>query len=248
MHRSAAALVCALALVGCETEAEQAKEKAAAISKKASDAADATKKLADDASQAGKDAADATKDAYDATKRTKDKVVASGKDAAEKSKALYDSAAKAWADIPGTGELSETAKGWLAAATDEQTIETVVREGKQIAPVAVEIGKSFAEAVDSETAIEPIYQKVEPGKTAEVDAAIADMPRTEVVDGLTLGFKQLDETSNAKKVKERGYLVTWRDGDHLYGFVYRSKRTIDIEKLVADAPRLLKLARGAVAE
>ena len=123
-----------------------------------------------------------------------------------------------------------------------------MREGKQIAPVAVEIAQSVSSAIDSDTAIEPIYQKIEDGKSAEVDAAISDMPRTEVVDGLTIGFKQLDETSNEKTVKERGYLVTWRDGDHLYGFVYHSKRTIDVDKLVSDAPRLLKLARAAVAE
>ena len=237
--RRAALLLCVLALAACETEG--AEEKVAAIGKQASDAADKTKKFADDATQAGKDA-------YDTTKRTTDKVVSTGKDAADKGKALYDSAARAWADIPGTGELSDTAKGWLATATDEATIEVVVREGKQVAPVAMEIAESVSGAIDSDTAIEPIYQVVEEGQTEEVDAAIADMPRTEVVDGLTLGFKQIDETSNAKSVKERGYLVTWRDGDHLYGFVYRSKRTIDIDKLVADAPRLLKLARAAVAE
>ncbi len=72
------------------------------------------------------------------------------------------------------------------------------------------------------------------------------MPRTEVVDGLKIGFKQMDETTNTHQIKERGYLVTWRDGDRLYGFVYRSKRSIDIDKLVADTPRLLRLAKAAV--
>jgi hypothetical protein len=240
MHRTVnAALLCALALGGCETERDQAQEKVDALSKQAVDAADATKKLADDATQAGKDA-------IDTTKRTTDKVVATGKDAADKGKALYDSAAKAWADIPGTGELSDTAKGWLASVTDEATIETVVREGTQIAPVALEIGKSLHDAIDSDTAIEPIFQKIEEGDEDKVDAAISDMPRTEVVDGLKIGFKQLDETTNAHMVKERGYLVTWRDGDRLYGFVYHSKRTIDVDKLVADAPRLLGLAKAAV--
>jgi len=246
MRRTTALLVSALALTACETERQEVEKKAAAIGKQASDAADATKKLAGDASQAGKDALETTKDAIDTTKRTTDKVVASGKEAADKGKALYDSAAQAWADIPGTGELSETAKGWLASATDDATIEAVVREGTQIAPVAIEISKSVSSAIDSDTAIEPIYQKIEAGKAEEVDAAISDMPRTEVVDGLKIGFKQLDETTNDHMVKERGYLVTWRDGDHLYGFVYHSKRTIDVDKLVEDAPRLLKLARAAV--
>lgn len=246
MRRTTHLLAILLAATACETE--EAEQKVAAVKKQASDAAAASKKLAGDASQAGKDAYDSTKQAYDTTKRTTEKVVSAGKDAADKGKEIYDTAARAWADIPGTGHLSETAKGWLATATDEQTIEAVVREGKQIAPVAVEIAQSVSSAIDSDTAIEPIYQKIEDGKTAEVDAAISDMPRTEVVDGLTIGFKQLDETSNEKKVTERGYLVTWRDGDHLYGFVYHSKRTIDVEKLVSDAPRLLALARAAVAE
>ncbi len=166
--------------------------------------------------------------------------------AADKSKALYDSATSAWADIPDTGELSVTARGWLAGATDSGNIEAVIREGTQIAPVAVEIGESLSDAVDSETAIEPIYQKVEPGEAEEVDAAISDMPRTEVVDGLKIGFKRIDETTNTHQLKERGYLVTWRDEDRLYGFVYRSKRTIDLEKLVAEVPRLLRLTRVAV--
>ncbi len=233
-------VVLALVLGGCDEERESAEKKVAAIGDKAVKTADATKKLADDATRAGNDA-------IDTTKRATDTVVKTGKDAADKGKAIYDSAASAWADIPGTGELSDTAKGWLDGATDRGTIEAVVREGTQLAPVALEIGKSLHDAIDSDTAIEPIYQEIEPGEAEEVDAAIEDMPRTEVVDGLTIGFKQLDETTNTHKIKERGYLVTWRDGDRLYGFVYRSKRTIDIDKLVADAPRLLKLTRAAVA-
>lgn len=246
MHRSTAAILCVLALGACETEREDAKEKVAAMSKKASDAADATKKFADDASKAGKTAIDTTKDAIDTTKDATNKVVATGKDAADKGKEWYASAAAAWAGIPGTGEFSETAKAWLAAATDEATIEAVVREGTQVAPVAIEIGRTLHAAIDSDTAIEPIFQKVPEGEAEQVDAAISDMPRTEVVDGLKIGFKQLDETTNTHQIKERGYLVTWRDGDRLYGFVYRSKRSIDIDKLVADTPRLLRLAKAAV--
>jgi hypothetical protein len=37
----------------------------------------------------------------------------------------------------------------------------------------------------------------------------------------------------------------WRQGDHLVGFVYRSRREIDIEKMVAEAPRLVKLVQTA---
>ncbi len=239
MHRSTAAILCVFVLGACETEHNDAKQSVVAMGKKASDAADATKKLAGDASLAGKNAIDTTKDATN-------RVVATGKDAANKGKQWYGSAAAAWAGIPGTGELSETANGWLADATDEETIEAVVREGTQIAPVAVEIGRTLHQAIDSDTAIEPIFQKIPPGEAEQVDAAISDMPRNEVVDGLKIGFKRLDETTNTHQIKERGYLVTWRDGDRLYGFVYRSKRTIDIDKLVADTPRLLRLAKAAV--
>lgn len=238
--RGSSTLLASVLLLGCEAEgAEAAGEKVAALSKQAGEAADATKKMAGDASRAGKGAYDSTKDATG-------KVVSGSKDAADKGKAMYDSAARAWADIPGTGELSETTKAWLADATSEEAIATLIREGEQIAPVAMEIGESVSSAIDSDTVIEPIYQKVEEGAADEVDAAIADMPRTEVVDGLTIGFERLDETSNARMVEERAYLITWRDGDRLYGFVYRSKRTIDVEKLVADTPRLLELARTAV--
>ncbi len=245
MHRRG--LLCVLlTLAGCEGEAEKAKEKVAEVSKKAADAADATKKFADDTAKTTEKVVDSTKKAYDTTKETTDKVVEASKDAAEKGKALYDSASRVWADIPGSGQFSETAKRWLQGATDNASIEAVVREGTQIAPVAVEIGKTLHAAIDSDTAIEPIYQKVAEGEAEQLDAAIEDMPRTEVVDGLKIGFKQLDETTNNHQIKERGYLVTWRDGDYLYGFVYRSKRTIDIDKLVADLPRLLSLTKGVV--
>ncbi|MEM6291739.1 MAG: hypothetical protein AAGA54_10755 [Myxococcota bacterium] len=235
-----------LTLAACDTDTEKAKEKVAEVSKKAADAADATKKFADDTAKTTAKVVDSTKKAYDTTKETTDKVVEAGKGAAEKGKAMYDSASRVWADIPGSGELSDTAKGWLKGATDNASIEAVIREGTQIAPVAVEIGKTLHGAIDSDTAIEPIYQKLEAGEAEQLDAAIDDMPRTEVVEGLKIGFKQLDETTNTHQIKERGYLVTWRDGDHLYGFVYRSKRTIDVDKLVADLPRLLALTKGVV--
>ncbi len=67
-----------------------------------------------------------------------------------------------------------------------------------------------------------------------------------MIEGLTVGFQQLDSQSTDELVKERGYLVTWREGDHLIGFVYRSKRTIDVERLVADMPKLLALTKTAL--
>ncbi len=235
MLRRALPLVLLCVPFACEVERDDAQQRMADVSRKASEAAQATRELADDTAKTTAKVVDATKQAVDTTK-----------DAAGKGKALLDSASALWADIPGTGELSKTAKSWLATASSNGSIEATIHRGQQIAPVALEIGKSVGSAIDSETRVEPIYQAIEDGKQAQLDAAIEDMPRTEVVDGLTLGFKQLDELSNEKTVKERGYLVTWRDGDHLYGFVYRSKRTIDIDKLVTDAPRLLRLTKSVV--
>ena len=67
---------------------------------------------------------------------------------------------------------------------------------------------------------------------AEVDAAIKGMPKTEGVDGMTIGFKDMVDMDGAERKSEAGYLVVWRRGDKLIGFVYRSKMKIDFAKLV----------------
>ena len=189
---------------------------------------------ADEAKQKGKEVVDKGKDAID-----------KGKEVVDKGKDVVDDAKQLWADIPTTGELSDKAKSWMDE--DGGTVGKVISKGVQVAPVALEMGKVLASAVESDRKIEPIYQKIEAGKTEEVDAAIKEMPRTEVIDGLTIGFKQLDETASDKVVKERGYLVTWREGDHLIGFVYRSKSTVDVDKLVEETPRLVGLTKKAIA-
>jgi hypothetical protein len=126
-------------------------------------------------------------------------------------------------------------------------IEAAIAKGKQLGPEALAIGSNLRKAVDSDTSIDPIYQEVQDGgrTAAELDAAIGDMPRTEVIGGVTVGFQQIDELSEHRSLKERGYLVAWRQGDHLVGFVYRSRREIDIDKVVAEAPRLVKLVQAA---
>lgn len=220
---------------GCDSK-EEAVKTVKDVKDQAEQAADATKEVADNTVKGANDAIDVTKKAIDATKAT----------AAQ--------AGKLWADIPGTGQLSETAKGWLKAGTDPETVEAIVAKGVQIAPVAMELGRTLGESVSRESKIEPIYQKIDPetGKPGDssardrIDKAIGDMPRVEVIDGLTIGFKQLDKQAANTLVKERGYLVTWREGDHLIGFVYRSKRTIDLEQLISDMPKLLGLAKSAV--
>jgi hypothetical protein len=194
-----------------------------------------------------------TAEAVDKGKAVADKAVDGTKDAVDASKKAVDASKKAvddvrnlWDDVPTTGELSDTAKGWV----DERggSVGKVIATGEQVAPVALEIGKTLSGAVDSDRKIEPIFQEIEEGKAAEVDEAIAAMPRTEVIDGLTVGFTQLDETSTARMVKERGYLVTWREHNHLIGFVYRSTSTVDIDKLVAETPRLVALTKSVVAD
>lgn len=148
--------------------------------------------------------------------------------------------------VKAAGQLSQQTQDWLRSAGTSETVERMVATGTQIAPIANEIGVVVSETIKTDRAIEPIYQPIEPGQEAKVDRAIRGMPRTEVIDGVTVGFKQLDATDNAEMVKERAYLMMWRDEQRLFGFVYRSKRTIDIDKLVNDAPRLLSLADQAV--
>lgn len=121
-------------------------------------------------------------------------------------------------------------------------IEDVVLRGEQVGGVAEEIGTVWSTAVDSDTTIKPIYQKLDDAEAMKnTDAAIGDMPRREVINGLTVGFKDLTLMESSVRTTESGYLVVWRRDDHLYGFVYRSKRSIDFETLIAETPRLIDL-------
>lgn len=245
---SSLTLALALALPGCDSadDAVQSGEKAAADASKV--AMDASKKAAADAADASKKkAGELADDAVDASKKAAvevaDSAVDASKDAVDATKA---GAAALLDDVRTDGELSDSAKAWLKSqASDDSSIETVLVKGVQLAPVALEATKVLVQATDTETKIEPIFQKVD-GDTSKTDAAIKGMPRVEVIDGLTVGFKQMDSLDASKKVEHRGYLVMWRHEDHLVGFVYRSTRTIDIEKIVAEAPRLVKLTQKAL--
>lgn len=182
-------------------------------------------------------------------------VVAEGVDAAKPvlekgAEAVGDKAKALVEDLPDSGELSERSKGWLETAEDAgEGIEGVITKGTQLAPVAFEIGKVVNESVDKDMAIEPIYQEIGDDKAkAELDEKLAKMPKTQEIDGVKLGFKQLTETSSEKKVTEKAYLVIWRRDDHLVGFIYRTRSEVDIDKLIAETPRLFKLIDGALAE
>ena len=224
-------LVCCFFGAGCEA-GDSAKAKAA------------VDRTIDDASVLAKEGADAT-----------DRAAAAVKEGSK--------TASEWAsDVKqSSGELSATASRWLdeAAAHTEgsgATIESMLASGEQVAPTALEIGKSLASAVERDTVFEPIFQRIEPaeqggkaddlGTSKRADQAIAAMPRVEVIDGLSVGFRDLTSTTASERVSESGYLVIWRKGDYLVGFVYRSRQTIDIKTLIADAPRLIALVKAAL--
>lgn len=221
-----------LSLAACDDTTAKVENAAKTARQSAEDAAKKTTAAIDDAS---KKVDDAKKSAADASKQAGD-LIDSAKNATS----------KAWAGLTDTGELSKSALAWLSSNTEDADIQKVLAKGAQVAPVALEIAKTVNAAVDSETAIEPIYQSLDGRDPAEVDKAISSMARVEVIDGLKVGFDQLSRTDTSVKVDETAYLVTWRREDHLIGFVYRTKRTIDIDMLVKEAPRLIAMTKAAI--
>ena len=209
-----------LLLIGCD--AEQTVE--------------STKRAAEDVTDASRRAADATvegtRQTIDGTRRAMDSVT----EQANRATALYER-------LTDTGELSKSASTWIESRAKEQggTMEQIIVKGTQVAPVALDVGRVLNRAIETDTAIEPIYQRISDGPS--VDQAIGDMPRVEVIEGLTVGIRQLDTLDTEQAVKERAYLVTWRQDDHLVGFVYRSTRTIDIDRLVNELPPLVRATR-----
>jgi hypothetical protein len=163
-------------------------------------------------------------------------------------------AAREWASGLGLGELSESAKTWLrrGASASASGIEAVLQKGEQVVPVALEIHRALSAAIDTDTAIEPIYQEVAGGpnelalRRAEADAAIRGMTRVEPIEGVQVGFKQLSSLDLGKQVSESAYLVMWRQDDRLVGFVLRSRREVAFDGLVREAPRLVALVRSVL--
>jgi hypothetical protein len=217
-------------------------------------------KTVDDAAKATKSTVDEASKKIDDAKALADKTTNDAKTLADKTtaevKRIADAttlaAKKAWAGLTDTGELSKNSEAWLkerAASVDGAAVEKVIDKGVQVAPVALEIALVLNAAVDDDTAIEPIYQKIEGEQSeAEVDAAIAAMPRVEVIDGVKVGYSQLSTLDTSKKIDEQAYLLTWRRDDRLIGLVYRTKRTIDLEMLVKETPRLMEMTKKALAD
>jgi hypothetical protein len=154
-----------------------------------------------------------------------------------------------WQDVPSTGELSETSRRWIEKEGERvgESVEGLLAKGAQLAPAAVEIGKTVNAAVEREVVIEPVIQRVDDVEaSARIDRAVGDMPRVKTIDGLEIGFKRMSLDTAGSSARESAYLVLWRQDDHLLGFVYRSRREVDIESLIEETPRLIGLVRSAL--
>lgn len=162
------------------------------------------------------------------------------------------SATKDWLDeqLPTSGELSSSAQGWLRETAGDEAADNAeawVLKGKQLTAAAKEVGGTLNAAIDREWACEPILQLVEdPSAQAQLDGLIGDMPRVETIEGLSIGFKNIGGQTATGTQKDRGLLVLWRRDDHLYGFVLRARRKIDMELLVREMPRLMKIVEAAL--
>ena len=116
--------------------------------------------------------------------------------------------------------------------------ENLIVDGKQQAGKAAAIAAAVAPKVAQGVGIRPIYVEVGAGGDgAAIDAAIGRMPRVEVIDGLTVGFRALGK---------RQVLVAYRRDDHLVGFVYTSLTDMIIEHVIDQAPRLIPLVKLAI--
>jgi len=191
------------------------------------------------------------------TTQAKDKAVEVRDQAADKSKDFAnelggqakDKASELWADRPDSGDLSDRAQAMFAkgAAASGGGVEQLLAKGEQLAPAAFEVGKTLREAVEGDFDIEPIIQKLDDENAqAELDARIKDMPRVETIEGVDVGFKDMTRWDASGRETESAYLILWRRGDRLIGLVYRSRKRIHVDKLIAEAPRLVKLVSGAL--
>ena len=248
MHqRSVLAVLAASLVLGCDA------------GKTVDDATKATKASVDQAKSKIDDAGAKASKSLDDAKNLANKTTDDAKNLATKTtdevKRITDATAlaakNAWAGVTNPGELSNDAAAWLKerATVDGAKVEKVIAKGVQVAPVALEIALVVNAAVDDDTAIEPIYQKIEGDQTeAEVDAAIASMARVEVIDGVKVGYSDFSTMDASKKVDEQAYLITWRRDDRLIGLVYRTKRTIDLDMIVKESPRLIDMTTKALAD
>lgn len=180
-----------------------------------------------------------------------DEVIAEGREFADPYVDKASGSARAWArswmpELPTTGDLSEQASRWIEdAAADDARAEYWLDKGKQSLPVAREIGRTVNEAIERDFVVEPVYRPLDDElDLVAVDASIASMPRVEVIDGLTVGFRKLAADDMEGRETQAAFLVLWRAERNLVGFIFRSRRKIRLDKLVAETPRLVELVRG----
>jgi hypothetical protein len=247
-------VVPALLLVACsEEEIKEAAKDAAVVTKEHADraveAAKVAKRRADRAAKVAKrragDAIEIAKQASVDTKQNAGEAVEVARERAEQ--------AREWvAKNQPKGELSDDTRALLSSA--EGGIATTVLNGTQLSPVALQLAEGTYASQARHFHVEAIYQRV--GEVADrktIDAQIADMTRVETIEGLVLGFQDLNakKAKKAKKAKAKGrtrgggsdYLVTWVQGQHLAGFVYSSEARVDIEQIVAVMPTVIAKAK-----
>jgi hypothetical protein len=232
-HSLLIATTLSLALPACQSE--EAKEKAKEVSEQAKEMA---KEVGEDAKEAGARAKEVAKEVGAEAKEAGEKAKEAAQDAVDKGKLM-------WAERQG--ELSDNAKDMIAkgAASSADGVEAMLHKGKQVAPAAMDVAKTLHGAVDSDVEIEPIVQNLDDENAqAELDRRIADMPRVETIDGVQVGFKEVTQWDTTGRGKESAYLILWRRDARLFGLVYRSKNRINVDKLVAEAPRLIRLVNG----
>jgi len=113
-------------------------------------------------------------------------------------------------------------------------IEELIVQGKVNAVAAARVVAATAPAIAEGVGFRPIYIELGGKDDQEaIDRAIGNMPRVEVIDGLTVGFRAFTK---------RQFLVVWRRDDRLIGFVYTSLIDVLIGHVVEQAPRLIALA------
>ncbi|KIG17508.1 hypothetical protein DB30_03209 [Enhygromyxa salina] len=178
--------------------------------------------------------------AHEVGVQAKDKAGELADDALDKGKQMW---------TERNGQLSDAATGILAkgAQVKGDGVEALLQKGQQLAPVAMDVAKTLHASVDSDVDIEPIIQKLDDEDAQrQLDQRIGDMPRVETINGVDVGFRDVSAWDSGGRESESAYLILWRANTHLIGLVYRSRQRIHIDKMVAEAPRLVGLAQGAL--
>ena len=166
---------------------------------------------------------------------------------ADARKLVEDASAEAVDRLPDKAEVSESVTKWVAERASSDKVAEILKTGVQLAPAALEIARTLDEAIDADVTIEPVVQTAEDAEgRARLDRAIGDMARVETIEGVEVGFESMKLDSVDEHVRESAYLVLWRKDDHLLGFVYKSKREVDLETLIREAPRLVGLVNQAI--